>query len=246
MRRITRPDLPKATATQLAKEQEAADKKRHEGTLVPDAYWKLARQRNTIKKEVLSALQAMAGSRERCMYCSDSHGTDIEHFWPKATYPEKMFLWNNLLLCCTPCNRDKIQLFPIANGAPLLVDPTTDDPWDFLDFDPRTGNIVPRFSREKNDWDPKGDQTVRILHLDKREALSAGYRKTYRRLISVIETFLNRSDDEEQFLKDLSDADDHGLLGWFLRGQGQTDASICRLNDRFPNVLVKCKARLTS
>jgi uncharacterized protein (TIGR02646 family) len=227
-------------------EQVAADTKRQEGTLDPDAYWKLARQRRIIKHDVLSALQAMAGPRERCMYCSDSHGTDIEHFWPKTIYPEKMFLWKNLLLCCTPCNRNKVQLFPLADGEPLLVDPTTDDPWEFLDFDPETGNIVPRFSLEKNDWNHKGDQTVRILHLDHREALSAGYQKTYRRLISVIEAFLNQSDDEGQFINNLREADDHGLLGWFLRGQGQTDATIGRLKDRFPNVFVNCRTQLTT
>jgi hypothetical protein len=27
------------------------------------------------------------------MYCLDSHATDIEHFWPKTPYPQRMFVW---------------------------------------------------------------------------------------------------------------------------------------------------------
>lgn len=35
--------------------------------------------------EVRTVLRKMASGRERCMYCEDNEGTDIEHFWPKST-----------------------------------------------------------------------------------------------------------------------------------------------------------------
>jgi hypothetical protein len=96
-----------------------------------------------------------------------------------------MFVWLNLLLCCVECGRFKGDRFPLADGAPLLVDPTAEDPWDYLDFDPTTGNVVARFDTAANDWIAKGQATVGLLQLDRREAMAAGYRKTYRRLLRL-------------------------------------------------------------
>jgi hypothetical protein len=44
--------------------------------------WNL--QNNKAFREIREVLGRMATSIERCMYCEDSHGTDIEHFWPRA------------------------------------------------------------------------------------------------------------------------------------------------------------------
>jgi len=133
------------------------------------------------------------GERERCMYCLDSHGTDIEHFWPKAPYPERMFTWSNLLLCCAECGRLKGDRFPLDVGRPMLIDPTAEEPWQYLDFDPETGNLVARFDLDADDWSAKGQKTVELLQLDRREALATGYRRTYRRLAAVVEHFLSES-----------------------------------------------------
>ena len=116
------------------------------------------------------------------MYCCDSDATDIEHFWPKSAYPERMFRWPNLLLCCTECGRFKGDRFPLEGGESVLVDPSADDPWRFLDFDPATGNIAPRFDLNANDWFVRGVKTVEVLQLDRREALSSGYQRTHQRL----------------------------------------------------------------
>jgi uncharacterized protein (TIGR02646 family) len=164
----------------------------------------------------------MMGERERCMYCLDSHGTDIEHFWPKTPYPERMFQWPNLLLCCAECGRFKGDRFPVSDGLPLLVDPTAEEPWLHLDFDPMTGNVVARFDIDQNDWSRKGQATVETLKLDRREALAIGYQKTFRRLVAVIERFLKDNNaSSESLLKLLQEADDHGLLGWCFMGTGQ-------------------------
>ena len=93
-----------------------------------------------------------AGLRQRCMYCLDSHGSDIEHFRPKAPYPKSMYQWTNLLLCCTHCGRLTGNQFPLAGRSALLVDPTKENPWDSLDFDPTTGNISARFNATLNAW----------------------------------------------------------------------------------------------
>jgi hypothetical protein len=81
---------------------------------------------------VRSTLERMAAGRARCMYCEDDRGTDIEHFYPKATYPLRAFSWRNYLLACGHCNSNlKREQFPLdAAGQPALVDPTVDDPAD--------------------------------------------------------------------------------------------------------------------
>jgi hypothetical protein len=49
---------------------------------------------------VISALQQMVGPRERCVWCVDSRAADVEHYRPKARFPEAVFVWDNLLWAC--------------------------------------------------------------------------------------------------------------------------------------------------
>lgn len=97
MRRVLRVELPEPVAADLRRRQADADIARASNTLEVTTTWAKAR-RSARLKEVLDALERMAGDRARCMYCLDSHGTDIEHFWPKTPYPARMFEWPNLLL----------------------------------------------------------------------------------------------------------------------------------------------------
>ena len=96
MRRIKRKALPESAARKLRNEQKKANAKLSEKTLNIDKEWNRARKNKPLKT-AFSTLKVMAGKRERCMYCGDSQGTDIEHFWPKGANPRKMFRWSNLL-----------------------------------------------------------------------------------------------------------------------------------------------------
>jgi uncharacterized protein (TIGR02646 family) len=247
MRRIKRLDLSARTQRALNRRQADADTRRASGTLNVEKVWKAARKTKPLKT-ALGVLQEMAGQRHRCMYCGDSHGTDMEHFWPKSPYPDRMFCWPNLLLCCTECGRFKGDQFPLENGTPLLVDPTVDDPWQFLDFDPLTGNIVPRFDPLANEWTPKGTKTVAVLQLSCREALAASYQKTHRRLRSLVKAALQDALPDARALADaLREADDHGLLGWCLNGTGQDAPPFSDLRQKHPAVWITCaKTDLTS
>jgi uncharacterized protein (TIGR02646 family) len=110
--------------------------------------------------EVRSALWQMAHGRARCMYCEDSLGTDIDHFWPKATYPGRAFSWPNYLLACSHCNSNlKRNEFPVdATGQPLLLDPSVDDPSAHLLFVSQTGEFAP--------IGPKGAESIRVFKLN--------------------------------------------------------------------------------
>ncbi|HVT09056.1 MAG TPA: HNH endonuclease [Polyangia bacterium] len=109
----------------------------------------------------------MAAGRQRCMYCEDSQGTDIDHFCPKSEYPLGTFDWGNLLLACSYCNSNaKRTEFPRdEEDEPLLIDPTSEDPFEHLTFVPDTGTYQPQTT--------KGEETCRVFALN-RQILSQG------------------------------------------------------------------------
>lgn len=231
MRRVQRGELSAQAGRYLDQQQSDANKKAEANDKKKlAAHWKSSRKTDTMKS-VLACLQAMMGPRQRCMYCVDSHGCDIEHFWPKAEFPANMYRWENLLLCCNECGRFKGSRFPLSGDQqPLLLDPSIDEPWQFLDFDPTTGNITARYNVAADDYEIKGETTIEIFQLDRREALAAGYQKTYRDLHKVIKRFLETADTSpDTLVAELIEHDDHGLLGWFFKGNGQTEAALTQL-----------------
>ena len=244
MRRIQRVALPKVAARFLTGRQAAADEKRKQRKLDVTADWKGARQAKPMRG-VLTSLQTMMGERQRCMYCLDSHGSDIEHFRPKMGYPARIYHWPNLLLCCTECGRLKGNQFPLAGRQALLIDPSREDPWAHLDFDPDTGNICARFDLGRNAWSAKGERTVAVLKLDQREALSAGYLQTLRRLSATVRTALVGDNvDADALMVHLQQADDHGLLPWCLSDRGRAIAPFCDLYQQHPGVWRQCRHAL--
>ena len=88
------------------------------------AAWRSARDE---KRGIRDHLVKMAPGVQRCMYCGDSLGTDIDHFEPIREFPAGTFVWRNHLLACSYCNSNaKRDLFPRdAAGTPLLIDPTS-------------------------------------------------------------------------------------------------------------------------
>lgn len=244
MRRVIRIPLEATAQENLNQRQAEADRKFGEGSLQVNAEWMSARQTRPLRA-VLATLKGMTGARERCMYCLDSHGTDIEHFWPKTPYPERMFVWPNLLLCCTECGRLKGDRFPLADAQPLLIDPTAEDPWQHLDFDPTTGNVVARFDVQADDWSPKGLKTVEVLQLDRREALAAGYQMTFCRISALVEHGLAAEVlDTAGLMSALRETDDHGLLGWCFFGSGRSVPSFSDLRTNHPQAWAECIAAL--
>lgn len=117
----------------------------------------------TTRRSIQATLVAMCTGLERCMYCEDSAGTDIEHYWPKGPYPQHAFSWNNYLYACSRCNSNhKRNQFPLdSSGNPLLLNPAVDDPLLHLTLTPRTG----RFTSSG----PRGWETIAICGLNRDE-----------------------------------------------------------------------------
>lgn len=186
--------------------------------------WKRFRQRTCVNA-AFNKLVEMAGIRKRCMYCQDSQGSTIDHFWPKR-YRSKIMQWDNWILSCSVCNTTyKRDQFPLENELPLLIDPTRENPWDHIEFDSITGNMTAKYS-STGAIQRKGEATVNLLQLDQREALSAGYKKSFRRICQTIRAVLDAPDnpDLSKILIDLQTADDHALLEWCFIYSGKDES----------------------
>jgi hypothetical protein len=159
MRQLTRIPLPQRVLDALASYQSALDravraerrKKSPEVGDRVDEAWE-GRRSNAALQAVEEALRAMASGLERCMYCEDGQGCDVEHRYPRVPYPEKAFAWLNLLWICAICNRQKNSAFDEA-----MLDPTSDDPFDHLVLSISTGRYT---AREESS---RGSATLRVL-----------------------------------------------------------------------------------
>lgn len=242
MRGILRIELQTNTADGLRRLQAEVNGLYTANSLNSGEHWGSYR-RTPLILAVLATLQTMAGERQRCMYCVDSDGADIEHFWPKTPYPKRMYVWENLLLVCTNCGRKKGAQFPLTpQGEPMLIDPTAENPWEFLDFIPESGILTARYLLASGVFSAKGEATVDVLHLDRREGVAAGYRKTYNDLCKLVTSWTDRHLPED-FLEQLRKTDDHGLLGWFLHGAGENEPAFSRFRTRYPDAWTACKER---
>ncbi len=139
------------------------------------------------RDDVLVALQDMCWGLQRCMYCQDSLGTDIDHFRPKVDYPERSYEWDNYILACSHCNSNyKRDKFPVKDGKELLVDPTSVDPSRHLALSLDTGNYV--------GLDEVGVETIKVFGLN-RDVCVQGRRTAWIALCALIRDYERSSDD---------------------------------------------------
>ncbi|OKI38618.1 hypothetical protein A6A29_10270 [Streptomyces sp. TSRI0281] len=116
----------------------------------------------------------MAPGHQRCMYCGDGQGTDIDHFEPKSLAPLRTFEWLNHLLACSYCNSNqKRDGFPRSegDGSPLLLDPTLQDPLEHLRL------VLPLCTYKG--LTPQGDACIEVFGLNSRGVLVDGRRTAY-------------------------------------------------------------------
>lgn len=136
------------------------------------------------KAGIRDALFRVASGIERCMYCGDSRGTDIDHFQPIALAPLRTFDWGNHLLACSSCNSNaKRDAYPCdQNGQSLLVDPSVEDPADHLRLALTEGVYT--------GLTPKGCITINVFQLN-RVDLRKGRADAFMRCKSMLRDYHN-------------------------------------------------------
>lgn len=178
---ISRLPLDEDTEAALQERQEKVISSPDPKSTAAEQWTKLGSGR---RSALLSKLHSMASGIERCMYCEDSGGTDIEHFRPKSTYPDWAFRWENYLLACSHCNSNaKRNRFPLLeNGQPALIDPTTIDPSLHLIFSPTTGRY------EARDDDIIAARSIEVFGLN-RQVCTQGRQDMWFNLLDLIATY---------------------------------------------------------
>lgn len=168
--------------------------------------------RNATFRVVKNTLTSLCSGLRRCMYCEDSCATDVEHHHPRSLYPERTFVWENLLYACARCNTPKGTKFEVFSsrdgqrlsvsrapsapitppepGQPLLLDPRQENPMDFLSLD-ITGTFyffparsLDALARQRADY------TIETLKLNE-TPLPESRRNAYEHCISHLHRYIN-------------------------------------------------------
>lgn len=107
--------------------------------------------------EIKSAL--LNETHNKCVYCESKIGHncpgDIEHKIPKSQQMDLIFVWDNMTIACTECNRRKAEYY---DPSCMFLNPNTDDVENMVQH---VGPLV--FSRPGN---RRSAVTVRILELN--------------------------------------------------------------------------------
>ena len=205
MMRLPDRTLPASAQTKLEEYQQAIDAlPDYEARVVraKTSFHSHNRKGDVAFDEVKKALTAMCSGVRRCAYCEDSLADEVEHVWPKDLYPERAFLWSNYLYACGPCNGPKSNQFavfatgsgvltevarprdaavvpPIA-GDPVLLDPRSEDPCEYLALDLRdTFWFVPRALHGSREFE-RAKYTIKVLRLNANDALPKTRQQAYK------------------------------------------------------------------
>ncbi|WP_164784940.1 HNH endonuclease [Streptomyces griseoviridis] len=196
-----------------------------------------AYRRSVKSKAVVDALRKMNGQRQRCVYCCDSRSADVDHFTPIAVDFSRTFSWNNFILVCPECNRKKSARFPVdTEGRPLVINPTLEDPWNFLVLDTKNGYLAARFLEEE--FDLKGDITIEVISCVNHEAVVEGRRRVISRYYEAVESLLEHDSPASVVAKLMREVreDEYGVGEWFARREGREEPLFQELRNRFPMI----------
>lgn len=180
--------LPQRVGQTLEKYQKDLDARAsdktpaHERTEIITKFWK-ARRGSKALNAIEAALKAMASGLERCMYCDEGHGHQIEHFRPKAIYNQETFTWENLLWVCGECNSQKN-----ANFDERLLNPTSDDPLEELQL-----TSEGRFNAQPNS---RGSLTLERIPRLRAQQLIDGRKLAFDHIKLVLTTWFPTADTE--------------------------------------------------
>jgi hypothetical protein len=174
------------------------------------------RETNLAFRRVRSTLTSMCDGSKRCMYCEDSAADEVEHHRPKDLYPEQVFVWENYLYACGPCNGPKSSRFavfssggsmvevtrkrkqplkPPVMGDPVLLHPRTENPLEYMMLDILGGTFlfVPAAPEPSQEFD-RAWYTIDLLRLNRRDHLPVARREAYGSYKSRLAEYVHQRD----------------------------------------------------
>ena len=166
--------------------------------------------------EVKKSLTQMCSGARRCVYCEDSVADEVEHIYPKALYPEKVFDWDNYVYACGNCNGPKNNKFAVFRsdsgafqtvnpphktqatkppaGDAVLINPRLEDPLDFCMLD-LSGTfkfviIKPKGTNEYQRAEYTFNEVLRLNHVEReflRQARHEAFHDYSARLLKYVQ-----------------------------------------------------------
>jgi uncharacterized protein (TIGR02646 family) len=215
--------LPERAARYLRKFQQEIDKLPLYSDRVATGKKKFESRNKTTNKTfqaVRNTLSEMCSGAQRCCYCEDSLADEVEHIRPKDFYPEQVFVWENYVYACGPCNGPKKSKFAIIAGNPAqlvnitrkkgdpvepplaglnaLIDPRCENPLDYLELDLLgTFYFLPRMGLNNVDT-LRAEYTNKVLRLNDRDPLVKARREYYNNYLSRLDKYIRHRDSGEQ------------------------------------------------
>ncbi len=168
---------------------------------------------NRTFRRVRESLTRVCSGAQRCVYCEDSVGDEVEHIQPKDLYPCLVFVWTNYVYACGHCNGGKSNKFAVISGnrlvdvtrlrggpvvppkpgAPAFLNPRVEDPLRFLDLDLEDTFMVlardglPNIDRERTDFTIETLKLNRDVLLQARATAFVSYRARLHEYVSMRE-----------------------------------------------------------
>lgn len=233
MRRLSaRPELDRTTRRKLVAKTKAI-KTAEDPKSAAKRIYKASREAKWFET-VTSLLKSVAGPGERCMFCSGSESSQVEHFQPKAIFPKLAMSWSNFLWVCGICNLHKGDRFPPkTEPGGQLINPIEEDAWDYFYID-QFGHLTPKWNKDINDVDPRAASTAEILKLsdpEVRQGLIDSRRERRRDLVKQVKRSiqgyeqgtLTRDDLEQELAEWKLQPFQLDVADYFLNGPGRDE-----------------------
>lgn len=219
------------------------------------------RKNNRVFRVVRERLATMCAGARRCGYCEDSVGDEVEHIRPKDLYPEAVFVWENYLLACGPCNGAKNNRFSVIrggrlisvtrgrtdpvrrpqSGSPAPINPRCEDPLEFLDLEiVDTFRFLPREDLSTVD-EVRACYTIEVLELN-RDVLIAARHEAYGAYRARLHEYRRRRDEgagdaELENMRDAINTSAHPTVWREMQRQQSLIEDLQRLFEEVPEAL---------
>ncbi len=212
MRILHDPGLPSAVSSKLSEYQTEVDGAGDYPTQVAEGKRLFdLRRSNSAFRTVRERLSQMCSGAQRCVYCEDSVGDEVEHIKPKDLYPEDVFRWPNYVYACGSCNGRKNNKFAVITdagcvvvtrkrgesivppepGEPAFINPRVEDPRALITMDLLgTFWMLPRHDLEPDEAS-RADFTIETLDLN-RDLLVAARKNAFGGYRARLTEFLTR------------------------------------------------------
>lgn len=230
-----------------------------------DLFERRNRTTNPTFRVVRAKLDEMCAGARRCCYCEDSRADEVEHIRPKQLYPEFVFIWENYLYACGPCNGPKLSRFavfekatgrekdvtrgrndpiePPPEGDSVLIDPRRENPLEYMQLDLRDTFFFVPTADDGQPGHRRAEYTIELLRLNDRDVLTKARRNVFGSYRARLREYRGRkragaaADELDRLAKDLQEMP-HPTVWAEMKRQRDVYPELARLFDDAPEALL--------